>query len=162
MSNVTHEDPFSDGYTGPPSAEAIKLESVGDWITLRVSEVGDPFEAEYGQVFVISGEVVGKGGPTVESPEVGESAGYMISWEKANGKLPHVREEIQKAIKAAGRRDGSIREGDVIAVKRDEDVLKSKTGKKFANPFRHHLVRVIELGETTPASDDPWGDVPMG
>lgn len=152
---VTHENPF-DGYEPPASADAIKLEGVGDWVVLKVSEVGEPFEAEYGLVFVISGEVQNSGGPTVQAPANGAEGGYLIAFEKADGKEPHVREETTKAIKAAGRRSGAIVEGDVIAWKRDEDVTHSKTGKKFANAFRHHVVRVLSLADEGPSVEQPF------
>lgn len=151
---VTNENPF-EGYEPPAAADAIKLEGVGDWITLKVAEVSEPFEAEYGLVFVISGEVLGSGGPTVQAPAKGSDGGYLIAFEK-DGKEPHVREETTKAIKAAGRRSGAILEGDVIAWKRDEDVTHSKSGKKFANAFRHHVVRVISLADEGPSAELPF------
>lgn len=152
----TEEDPFED-YEPPAPAGQVKLNSVGDWVKIKVSEVGEPFDAEFGPVFVISGTLLRSGGPTVEAPGNGEECGYMIGWEKANGKPAHVREEIQKAVKAAGRRDGSLRDGDIIAVKFAEEVTHSKANKKFANPFRQHAVRVVEL-TATPENDSepPW------
>lgn len=157
----TEDDPFED-YEPPAPAGQVKLAGVGDWVKMTVTEVGEPFDAEFGPVFHISGTLEAKGGPTVEAPEPGEEASYLIGWTKKDGKPAHVREETMKAIKAAGRRDGSIRPGDVIAWKRDKDVSQSKGGKRFANPFRHHIVKVFELGDGPDASD-PWGkdDFPL-
>lgn len=145
-------DPF-EGYVPPPAAGQIKLEEVGDWFSLTVAEIGDPFEAEYGEVFTIAGEVRAFGGPGIECPEVGEDGSFMLSWEKKDGKPAHIREEIMRAVKAAGRRSGALLAGDTVSIKRDRDDTHSKAGKKFANPFRHHAV-IVTLGAE---SDDPWG-----
>jgi hypothetical protein len=157
---VTHEDPFAD-YQAPAQADAVKLESPGDFIVLTVTEVGQPFEAEYGNVFVISGVVENFGGKTVESPAKGADAGYLIAYDKLDKKSgemkpAHVAEETYRAIKAAGRRSGSIEVGDTIAWKREEDVTHGKDGKKFANPFRRHIVRVLSLADTGPSVEQPF------
>lgn len=157
---MTTSDPF-ENYTPPAPAGQIKLESVGDGFGLVVAEVGQPFDAEYGQVFTITGTVVRLLGNTVEGPEADEEGSFMLSWEKKDGKPAHVREEIAKAVKAAGRRSGALLPGDKLWVKRDQDLTHSKANKKFANPFRHHIV-MVELGQVSD-DQDPWGsDFPTG
>ena len=151
-------DPF-DGYQPPAPAGQIKLNAVGDGFGLRVEEVSQPFEAEYGDVFTVSGTLVALLG-NAEGPEIGEEASFMMAWEKKDGKPAHVREELAKATKAAGRRSGATVPGDLIYVKRDRDDTHSKGGKKFANPFRHHIVLVKELADDGQAAD-PWADAPL-
>lgn len=151
----TEVDPF-DGYQPPADAGALKLNGVGDGFRFVVTEIGEPFDAEYGQVFKVTGEVKLLFGPTVEGPEVGEEGSFLLPYTDDRDKPKHVEEEWRKANKAAGRRDGSIRVGDDVAVRRDQDIEKSKAGKKFANPFRHHQVRVFELAALGDSSDTPW------
>lgn len=154
-------DPFGDDYEAPASADRITLDSVGDWVRLKVTEVSEPFEAEHGWVFTVTGTVVASGGDTVVAPDKGAEGSFLMAWNKVDKKtgketLGHVREETIRAIKAEGRRSGSIEYGDDIAWKRDEDVTHSKGGKKFPFPFRHHIVRVMELGGQEDQTEIPF------
>lgn len=156
------DNPF-DGYEPPARADSIVLNSPGAWFEFKVTEVGTPFEAQHGDVYVTTGVITRKGGD-VDAPEVGEEAGYLTSWEKVTKgqtRVGHVREEITKAIKAAGRRSGAMMPGDTIAVMYAEDVVADKNGKKFANAFKRHQARVISLAPETDANPFGGGDVPF-
>jgi hypothetical protein len=156
------DNPF-DGYEPPARADSIILNAPGAWFEFKVTEVGQPFEAEYGDVYVTNGVITRKGGD-VDAPDAGEEAGYLTSWAKVikgQTKPGHVREEITKAVKAAGRRSGSVEVGDVIAVMYAEDVEADKNGKRFKNPFKRHQARVIELAPDRDANPFGGGDVPF-
>lgn len=156
------DNPF-DGYTPPARTDSIILNAPGAWFEFEVTEVGQPFEADYGDVFVTSGLITRKGGD-VDAPEVGQEGGYLTSWAKVikgTTKPGHVREEITKALRSAGRRSGSMMPGDVIAVMYTEDVAADKNGKAFKNPFKRHQARAVKLAPDTATNPFGGGDVPF-
>lgn len=146
---MSESDPFDD-YEESRS-EAIKLESVGAWVKFEVTEVGTPFEAEFGEVLILGAEVLQFGGG-YSGPGVHEVGSFLLSYAKSSGEPSHVRQVLTDAIKKAGRQLGSMEVGDVYAVKRSEDVTHSKAGKKFAFPFRRH----VAVAYLPPASDAPF------
>lgn len=157
---ATEANPF-DGYEPPASADRIILNGPGAWFSMKVEEVSQPFDAEYGQVFTIQGTVTGLGGD-IDAPEKGEEGSFLMAWEKTSkGKTGpgHVREEIIRGIKAAGRRTGSLEPGDEIAVKLEEEVWTGKDGKRFKNAFKRHIARALNLA--APVTPFPGEDAPF-
>lgn len=126
------------------SGPKIKLTDIGDRFEGVVTRVSDVFDGDYGEYYWINVSVQqGKG----EDVPVGEEAGYPVSlWKQQSvadvkaGKSPkvgHVHEELQKALKRAGK--STLDEGDYIGVLFVEAVQGSN---KTFKPFRKHAVIV--------------------
>lgn len=127
------------------SGPKIKLAEAGDYFEGIVTRVSGEFTGDYGPYYFVNVDV--KGGQGLEVP-IGEDAGYPVSLEKQQkpeeiraGKAPkpgHVHEELQKALKRAGKSD--LQEGDTLGVKLVELVYNEK--HPTWKPFRKHIVVV--------------------
>lgn len=112
----------------------LKLEAPGAVIQLKVSDISDQFETEYGEGFVVSGTLEVKRGDVSGDPEVGDEASCFVSALKSNGDEHHQYQELKRALKRVGSRE--LAPGDTFAIKFVEEKAPKKKGyagfKKYA------------------------------
>lgn len=149
------EDLF-DGRPDSSGAEsALKLEAVGAVIQLKVTDISSSFETEYGEAFIITGDVEVKRGDVDGVPEVGDEGSYLVPTVKNNGDDHHIFEELKRALKRVGATELSV--GDTFAVRRVED---RPSKKKGYSPFKKHAV-VVARGTTELKFQEAEGEAPF-
>lgn len=120
--------------------------------SLKVDDVSDVREGDYGSYVLVSGEVTrqvdtvgGNSEDPGDSPVVGDYASYLVSWSEDTTAARHVQEEIQKAVKrAGGPLRGFVKPGDLLHVKLLELQAATKAGKKYpkGKEFGRHAFKV--------------------